>query len=251
MALLTVGVLLAVGAHADPTLPPLTFSLQAQSARLDLAGTASSGPYFATGGGGLTGPFVSIHGEGLTSRVSIENEASAQALWSFEIVGPAGVDVPILITGLYSAAQTNSAAASGGVALGLDRFRLAYAMTFRCVFGDDSGCDSSRGGRAQPFVLHESVVSSLPTFILIATGGTLGRSFGSPGSFSAFIDPLISIDPAFGRASEFTVSVSAGAEGGVAPVPEPQTYALMLAGLAATAALARRRARRPDDAQSA
>lgn len=248
-ALFATGVLLTTAAHAQPTaspsLGPLTFSLRAQASRLDVAGTVSSNAFFASGGGGPTGPTLAVHGEGLTSRTTADNGASAQSLWSFQIVGPEYVDVPILITGLYRAAQTNAAVASGGLALGQDRFRLSYAMTFRCIFGDESGCDTSRGGRAQDFVLHESAVSGRQTFILIATGGSLGGNVGSPGSFSASIDPLVSIDPAFGRASEFTVFVSTGAEGSVAPVPEPETYSLMLAGLAVTVALGRRRARRP------
>ena len=183
-----------------------------------------------------------MQGEGVSSFDSAQNSASAVALWAFQILGPVGVDVPILITGLYGAERNNALAVSGGLALGVDRFRLGYVMTFRCVEGDSSGCDSSRGGRPQEFVLHETAASGALTFLQIATGGALqGRGRGGLGSFSAFVDPLVSIDPAFSRFAEFTLYVSPGAAGFATAAPEPETYALLLAGLAVVGGVARRR----------
>ncbi len=241
------GLLAVSAAHAGddsaaPTLMPVQFSLQAQSTYLGQEGIASSGPFFASGSLDAAGPRVAVHGEGLSSVVNAENEASAQALWAFWIAGPAGVDVPILITGLYGAEQNNALSVTGGLALGVDRFRLTYVMSFRCIDGDASGCDSSRGDQPQDFVLHETASSDVLTFMQIATGGSLRkRGTGGFGSFSAFIDPLVSIDPAFSRAGEFTLYVSPGAGGFVAAVPEPQTYALLLAGMAVVVSIARRR----------
>ena len=232
----------AAAAQAPPALMPVQFSLQARTAFLGNAGTATSGTFFASGNLGSTGPSVAVHGEGLSSFTTVENEASAQALWAFQINGPAGVDVPILITGLYSASESNTMGVSGGLAMGQDRFRLSYVLSFRCLLGDESGCDSSRNGFAKDFVLHEKASSNTLTFMQIATGGSLRRR-GHPGNgiFNAFIDPLVSIDPAFARASEFTLYVSPGAEGFAAAVPEPHAYALLLGGLTAVAWVARRR----------
>ena len=227
-----------------PPLTPLQFSLQAQSQFSGSAGVLTSGVFFAIGGGGPNGPSVGVHGTGQERIVTADNEASARALWSFEIFGPAGVTVPILIGGLYSASYDGGGLGSGGVALGEDRFRMTNVMSFRCSASDTSGCDSSRGGHSQDFVLHQGAISGIETFISIAAGGVLRGNVGDPGTFSVTLDPLITIDPSFARASEFTLFVSPGAESiAVAAVPEPDTWLMLLAGTVAMGGIARRRQR--------
>ena len=245
---LLAGWTICAAAQAQSTLPtgprlPLTqFGLVARSAILGTQGIAMSGAFFAIGATTLNGPTIRIHGDGPDGPVSRDNEANALALWQFEITGPLGVEVPILIRGLYGAESSNAFGVSGEIALGVDQFRLDRVLSFRCLSGDRSGCNSSRGGIPQAFTLHESAVSGVATSILIGLGGsTKGALTGTLGVFDGLLDPLISIDPTFARASEFTLFVSADANGSVATVPEPETYSLILAGLAVIGTLAKRR----------
>ncbi len=162
------------GAQA-PSLTPLQFSLQAQSQSSDSAGLVSSGAFSVVGGGGPRGPAVAVQGTGPERIATADNEASARALWSFEILGPAGVTVPILIGGLYSASYDGGGYASGGLALGEDRFRMTYVMPFRCSSSTTADCDSSNGNHLQGFVLKQSALSGYETFISISAGGVLRR----------------------------------------------------------------------------
>ncbi len=226
-------------------LPLTQFNLQAQSVFTGNPGIASSGTFFASGFPSASGPVLSVHGAGPESNTSANNEASASAVWAFHLSGPANVIVPIVITGLYSASFTDALGVSGGVALGEDRFRLARIFSFRCTYLDSSGCDSSQGNRSQNFTLDANARSGVTNFILTSVGGSLfGTPTGHFGEFSAMIDPIISIDPSFARAGEFTLSFSPDAYTAVAAVPEPETYALLLAGLAVVGTVARRRRRR-------
>ena len=247
---LLAGWMICAAAQAQSTLPtgpalPLTqFGGHAQSVLLDSQGVAWSGAYGAIAQPSAFGPSLRIHGDGRDTGVPFTNEANASALWEFQISGPLGVEVPILIRGLYSIESSNALGVAGGIALGVDRFRLDRVLSFRCLSGDRSGCDSSRGGLPQSFILHETAVSGFETFILISLGGsTQGALPGTLGVFNGFLDPLISIDPTFARASEFTLFVSPDAGSFVAGIPEPEMYLLMLAGLAIVAAVSRRRHR--------
>jgi len=128
--------------------------------------------------------------------------------------------------------------------MGVDRFRMDYFMTFRCLSSDSSGCDSSNGNHSQSFTLHEMALSGYETFLQISVGGSVqGAAPGTLGQFDGMLDPIVSIDPTFARASEFTLYVSPDAYGNVATVPEPETYFLLLAGLAVVGAVARQRRR--------
>jgi hypothetical protein len=241
------GLLAAVAAQAQPVgpaLPLVQFDLRAQSNFASSAGLVSSGAFAAVGGLSSSGPSVAIHGDGQASNVTNNNTASATALWAFQITGPVNVAVPILIGGLYSASFSNAFGVSGGLAMGVDRFRLDYVMTFRCLGSDGSGCDANNGNHSQSFTLHEMALSGYETFLQISVGGSVqGATPGTLGQFDGMLDPIISIDPTFARASEFTLYVSPDTYGNVAAVPEPETYSLLLAGLAVVGAVARRRRR--------
>ena len=243
----TVGFASPAQAQVPPPLPLVEFGLQAQSTFATGAGVISSGAFSASGGTGASGPSVGVHGDGPRSNVGNDNRASAQALWAFQIVGPAGVVVPILISGLYSASisSNNSAIANGGVALGQDRFRLTRILSVRCEFGAEEGCDSANGNRPHTFQLAAGANSNALTFLQIVVGGVVQPLPGLLGRFDAYVDPIVTIDPSFARLAEFTLYVSPDAYGNVGAVPEPQTYALLLAGLALLAATARRGGRRP------
>jgi hypothetical protein len=250
-ALGLVAALLAVpsaGAQALPPAPPtgpalplVQFNLQAQSNFASSAGLVSSAAFAAVGGTSSSGPAVAVHGLGQASNVTDNNMASASALWAFQIAGPANVAVPIIITGLFSGEKSNAFGVSGGVALGIDRFRLDRIATFRCLASDSTDCDSSHGDHSTSFALHQMALSGFETFINISVGGSVqGAAPGMLGEFTASLDPIISIDPTFARASEFTLYVSPDAYATVMAVPEPGTFSLLLAGLAVGTGIARR-----------
>jgi hypothetical protein len=58
---------------------------------------------------------------------------------------------------------------------------------------------------------------------------------------SASIDPFIFVDPSFANAGLYTITLSPGVGNGVAGVPEPATWAMLIGGLALTGAMVRRR----------
>jgi hypothetical protein len=71
-----------------------------------------------------------------------------------------------------------------------------------------------------------------------ASGGPAPSTVGSLAA-SAFVDPVVAIDPGFARRDEFRLRFSDG----VNPVPEPDPSAGVLAGVAALVALIRSSAR--------
>jgi hypothetical protein len=64
---------------------------------------------------------------------------------------------------------------------------------------------------------------------------------GGIGTASVYVDPLIQIAPGFANASQYSIELSPGIGNSVAAIPEPSTYALMLAGLGVLGIVARRR----------
>jgi len=79
--------------------------------------------------------------------------------------------------------------------------------------------------------------------------GTTGRLFmqllvaasaNSQGSAEAELDPFIFVDPRFPNAGEYTITVLGGVANAL-PVPEPDVWALLLAGLGGLSTTARRR----------
>ena len=143
--------------------------------------------------------------------------------------------MPVVIHGLYNASFDNAFGVNGGLALGVDRFRLDQVFSFRCSGGNTSGCDDPSGIHSS-FTLNAMALSGYETFLQITVGGSL---FGaSPTMLGVFTG---GIDPSFARASEFTLFSSPDAHDGVAAVAEPGTYAMLLAGLAVVGVLARRR----------
>ena len=64
---------------------------------------------------------------------------------------------------------------------------------------------------------------------------------GGGGTFQAMIDPFIEIDPTFNISGQYSLAFSPGVGNSIAPVPEPDAYAMLLAGLGLLGAVARRR----------
>jgi hypothetical protein len=107
-------------------------------------------------------------------------------------------------------------------------------------------CSSSPGSCnfTDTFVVDTELSAPSNTVEMIALDVAGQTSPQSPASYSASIDPIITIDPAF-VAQGFTLELSPGvSQPSAASVPEPATWAMMLAGFAGLAIAGFRRARR-------
>ena len=73
----------------------------------------------------------------------------------------------------------------------------------------------------------------------------LGGNTSLPDDGTAYVDPLIRIDSSFADAADYSIVLSPGVANAIpsmtAPVPEPETWALLVAGIATIGSLARRK----------
>ena len=88
------------------------------------------------------------------------------------------------------------------------------------------------------------IAGSLYSVFMYGEIGVLSTRFEDSASVSLLVDPVISIDPAFQQAHpefQFSVVVGPGVGNSVALVPEPESWALLIAGLCLVGGLAQRR----------
>lgn len=146
----------------------------------------------------------------------------------FQIAGPAGTLVPI------SVASTHSLAANGSAQAG---FSLTVANQTidigNCYFANLAACG-----------VHDSVttLSLMSNQIYGVTMMTAMANNLGPGAATAFLDPRFDFASGFaaaGYAFEFSPGIGNGV--GVAAVPEPESWLLLLAGLTTITGVARRR----------
>lgn len=94
------------------------------------------------------------------------------------------------------------------------------------------------------FVIQASAMAgTLYSVFMRGEIGVLSTRLGDAASISLLIDPVISIDPAFQLAhpeTQFSIEVGPGV-GNVAAVPEPESWAMLIAGLCLVGGLAQRR----------
>jgi hypothetical protein len=147
--------------------------------------------------------------------------------------------VPILITGSYSATASGTGTAFAGIGtaseIGL-RGSAGFAVggEFTCSPTlVPSGCGS--GAFALSASADDSPLNDHTFSIFIEATGSLNGSLGPVGSFSAFVDPQVSIDCAkatFADCSAYSLVVAPDSFTTASGVPEPSTWALMLIGFA-------------------
>lgn len=160
----------------------------------------------------------------------------------FGLEGPAGVNVPIIIT---AHAQTTDTNVTTQAILSLTTSAFAKTIAYACSSASGGNCNGSSGPSfsvALPF----TILSETPN-ILTMTLQAVANTFvdpTAPDSSSAFIDPIITIDPSFARIDEFRLAFSAGVGNSPIETPLPAALPLFATVLAGGGLIAWRRKRR-------
>jgi hypothetical protein len=176
-------------------------------------------------GSGTINTFVN-NVPGFSATISINGSGQilsyANSEYWFEVLGPNGVSVPIVINGSGSVSQSTTTPNSVSLFFG--------APTGTIQLG--TACGGSNCGSVQ----NSSFVVSAPETILTNTQYNIQTSlfvvaqasFGTDAQFAS-IDPLITFAPNF-DATGFSIELSAGVGNSPGAVPEPSTWAMMLLG---------------------
>ena len=237
-------------------LPPVICSTVAQGNSSTNCATMVTGVTLAPGVSGPASSAVSAADLTLgpdpylsaATTITVQNgpppraEASAEAVVYFELVGPPGQDVPLLVDAKASVANSYPGEAYSVLTIGVP---LANQPLLELL--DSTQC-CTKAPYLFPFPF-DGDISLAPNqeeelFLLVTTAPTF--SFGSEtgASASASLDPIISIDPSFAEASEYSLVFSPGFPS-ASSIPEPG-YCLLIGSALLGAGLARSRIARSE-----
>jgi hypothetical protein len=185
------------------------------------------------------GPFDYVQTRGWgTSEVSLK--------YYYEIGGPAGQNVDIDLTGSifvfgspYPAPGFAYGSLSGSVGAAPNDY---YAQG--CAVFLPPGCPAGENFGTTPVNVSFVVPTNTPEWIDM-DASAYSIDLGS--SFTAQVDPLLSIDPSVSNPQDYRILVSPDVQNGgdSAPLPEPATWAMLLCGVFATGAALRASRKRP------
>jgi hypothetical protein len=167
-------------------------------------------------------PTVSAVGSGGCTSV-------LQAIFNYyvEIVGPTNQLLPILVSSTTTLNATGSAQA--GYSLGVGSQTIGIG---NCYFASLAACGTHSTSTSMMMMTNQLYAVGMMADI---------SNFLGAGSGSAVVDPQFFFDGDFGPSYAFVFSPGVGNGVAVGVVPEPETLALMLAGLAAVSVAVRRR----------
>jgi hypothetical protein len=160
--------------------------------------------------------------------------AQAALVFQYQIVGPATASIPVVLTGTVSA---TSPGIVGAIADAQINPGNGFATTGPLLSVCSSPTPTCGVGTQQT---SGSLFFSVPanTVQSVYMLAEIDAKLVSSGSFSAFADPSITIDPSFSHAGDYSIQFSPGV---VVSVPEPETWATLLAGLGLVGLAGRRR----------
>ena len=195
---------------------------ETSTATCSIGGASATAAVYTGTGGNVS---VSSGSDSMTS-------ANATLAYFVSVNGPSGTTVPVIVTGTsamssrgysaYGLVETDSS--GNGIAIELTAgFESTAAGCQQFLSGNPGGYCSLPG----TFTIDTTLPSNAPIAVSLSTDIS-----GANGS--AMLDPIISIDPSFALASEFSVVPDAPGIFPGAPVsstPEPMSGALLVVGL--------------------
>ncbi|MCA1978762.1 MAG: PEP-CTERM sorting domain-containing protein [Thiobacillus sp.] len=202
----------STGVITSTALGPISTSAAAGTATA-IAGTAPT-------------PFVHVRAESNESGITGINPALADAQLGYflKFSGPAGTQVPVLMTasGYMAHSAINGFVSASlqvtrfGIGTVLVDQRLCWFHNCGAYTADVFSLD------AVPLMFDANAVYAVS---LLAQANSEGSGYAE-----AFIDPYFQIDPGFANAGLYTLELSAGITQQL-PVPEPSSWALLATGL--------------------
>ena len=202
------------------------------------AGSATLGDM--TAGAALIVPDITVSGAIGSGVVETHASAAASFTENFVISGTPGAVVPIIIQGVATGSGSGDGLAFAQV--GLEPFN--DSRDEQIVFQFNS-CNSSCGGA---FDKSYNVLAGVTYSVVLSASGEFltnpTATVSSVGAFSAEVDPpsLISISPTFlDQNPGFSLVTNDGLVPPTPGVPEPASWALMIAGFGLAGSMLRRR----------
>lgn len=159
------------------------------------------------------------------------------------------VFVPIVLTGFYGlSAAADRSLGDGSAAVLIKVNQSDFTPSSFTDDLSDTDCGAPAGGSGCQYQGSFKLTGQLKLGLqmsvdMYAFAASRGYGKGGYGSGAAWIDPVISIDPAFADAAKYVVLLSDGI-GNAAAVPEPASAAMLLLGGLVLAGAAGRQRRR-------